>query len=300
MSLSPRDEENPDQIFQYRRAWAAINTMLENGRSLSGRERHCAFLNTRGTRFADVSAASGLDLLDDGRGVALTDWNHDGLVDVWTTNRTGPWVRLLENKSRTRHRFLSLKLQGTRCNRDAIGARLELHLGGQDERVLYKSLRAGEGFVSQSSKRILFGLGNAEQIEKLVIRWPGGDVQEIEGLVADKHYEIVQGQANAVAWQPPVPNDLPAAPVLTNPGAASRIVLVNRVPLPDLRFTPPGESSREVSADGKKPMLINLWASWCGPCLHELHEWKRDAEQLNETVVCASRSMASPMCIFGK
>ena len=146
--------------------------MLEQGRSLSGHERHCAFLNVGSQRFADVSAASGLDLLDDGRGVALADWDHDGRMDIWTTNRTAPWVRLLKNFSSDNNHFLAVKLEGVRCNRDAIGARLKLKLSGGEPRSLYRSLRAGEGFVAQSTKWIVFGLGEDANIESLCVRWP--------------------------------------------------------------------------------------------------------------------------------
>ena len=284
MSLSPRNEEDPDQIFRYRKAWAAINTMLEQGRSLSGHERHCAFLNTHQERFADVSAASGLDLLDDGRGVALVDWNHDGRIDLWTTNRTGPWIRLLENRSVAGHNFFVVQLEGRRCNRDAIGARLELHLGGTSPRTLYKSVRAGEGFVSQSSKRVLFGLGNADEIEKLVVRWPDGDTQVVTGLDVNKHYRLVQGESQATVWQPPPPATLPKPPTIDAPDGSARIVLANRVPLPEIPYVPFGKSKTELAASANRPTLINLWAGWCAPCLRELREWKAQESALNEAV----------------
>ena len=69
-------------------------------------ERHCCFLNTRGPVFANVSAVSGLDLIDDGRGLALVDWDHDGDLDAWISNRNAPRLRLLRNNSDTSNRFL--------------------------------------------------------------------------------------------------------------------------------------------------------------------------------------------------
>ena len=186
MSQSPADISDSDAVFRYRKAWAAINALIVQGRTLSGRERNCAFLNTGGPQFADVSAASGLDFQDDSRAVAIVDWDFDGRQDLWTTNRSGPWLRLLRNQCQTDHHFLAVKLQGTQCNRDAIGARVEVVLktDGGEQRAegggghfasrisdpaspnipatrLIKTLRAGEGFLSQSSKWIHFGLGQS-------------------------------------------------------------------------------------------------------------------------------------------
>ena len=64
--------------------------LLREGHSFSGHERNCVFLNDSGNRFSDISAVSGLDFPDDGRGVSVTDWDHDGDLDVWLANRTGP------------------------------------------------------------------------------------------------------------------------------------------------------------------------------------------------------------------
>src|SRR5262245_5873172 len=89
----------------YQRAWAAMQKLLRQGRSFSSRERNCCFLNLHGSgvpgessRFATISAATGIDFPDDGRGLALCDWDHDGREDLWVANRTGPRVRLLLNR----------------------------------------------------------------------------------------------------------------------------------------------------------------------------------------------------------
>ena len=76
-------------------AAVALHEMIFEGRAFSGRERNCCFLNLGGARFADVSAVTGLDSLDDGRGAATVDWDLDGDQDLWVTNRTGPRVRFL-------------------------------------------------------------------------------------------------------------------------------------------------------------------------------------------------------------
>ncbi len=65
-----------------------MGEMISQGASFSGRERNRCFLNTHAEKFADVSAVAGLDLIDDGRGIALVDWDHDGDLDLWLTSRT--------------------------------------------------------------------------------------------------------------------------------------------------------------------------------------------------------------------
>ena len=134
------------------------------GISWSGHERNCCYLNTGDGRFANISAASGLDFMDDARACALVDWDHDGDVDLWSVNRTAPQVRMLRNDTPSDHHYLALRLEGRTCNRDAIGARVEVTL--KDEQSgnpqMIKTLRAGEGFLSQSSKWLHFGLGKLD------------------------------------------------------------------------------------------------------------------------------------------
>nr|NIP93013.1 CRTAC1 family protein [Akkermansiaceae bacterium]NIV25480.1 hypothetical protein [Gemmatimonadota bacterium] len=146
--------------------------VVKSGKSFSGRERHCVFLNLQNGRFADTSALSGVDLPDDGRGVGLVDWNHDGRVDLCLANRNGPQLRLLQNDFASPGHFLALRLQGTSANRDAIGARVELHLEGAATPLL-RTVRAGDAFLSQSTKWLHFGLGETTAIDRLVVHWPG-------------------------------------------------------------------------------------------------------------------------------
>ena len=111
-------------------AAASLHRWVRSGKSFSGQERNCCFLNLNGggqTRFADISTISGFDFPDDSRAVCLTDWDHDGDVDLWVANRNAPQLRLLRNDAGPRGAFIALVLEGTRCNRDAIGARVEVH-----------------------------------------------------------------------------------------------------------------------------------------------------------------------------
>ena len=197
MSQSPVDDFSENAIAPYKQGWRALSRLLHEDRTFSGGERHCAFLNTASgqAKFADVSALTGFGFADDGRGLATVDWDFDGDLDLWITNRTAPRVRFLKNNSSSKQSFVAFRLEGngTTSNRDAIGARLELTLEGAKAATRIRTLRCGEGFLSQSSNWIHFGMGKNTAISRLVIRWPAGGTEEITALQANKFYLIKQG-----------------------------------------------------------------------------------------------------------
>ena len=129
-----------------------------------------------------MSAIAGFDLPDDGRALAQVDWDDDGDLDCWISNRNGPQLRFLENRtnelSADRH-FLKVHLVGVDSNRDAVGARVALFLRGDLDRPLTRTVRAGDSFLSQSSKRLHFGLGDRSEIDRLEVTWPTGATQVV-------------------------------------------------------------------------------------------------------------------------
>lgn len=255
--------------------------MATEGKSWSGNERNCCFLNTAQTRFADISATSGLDFLDDGRAVAVVDWDHDGDLDLLQMNRTAPQVRFMRNDWPTQNGWLALKLIGTTCNRDAIGSRVRLYrkeIPGFDSRTLY----AGSSFLSQSSKWIHFGLGRNEKIEKVEVSWPGGETEIFRNLDARRRYRLIQGSGESTRVEPRmVTVDLQAKEMpVQNEVESARVVMSARATLPLLRYqTFDGES---VSLNFSGPTLIQLWASWCPKCQEELQQLTQQAERFRE------------------
>jgi tetratricopeptide (TPR) repeat protein len=252
-------------------------------------EKHCAFLNCgqdaagRQRAFADVSSAIGFEFLDDGRGLALVDWDFDGDLDVWSTNRTAPRVRFLKNSNKSGNHFIAFQLQGDgmSTNRDAIGARLELHVSGEKIPVV-KTLHAGHAFLSQSSRWLHFGLGKTSELDKLVVRWPNGTSEEVGGLVADKFYFISQGQGVAVRWTPPGNRAqlVASTPQTKTTTDTARIVVPPGMRLPTLWTKGEKGEPLPYQRTGKGLFLVNLWASYCGPCLEELTEWGSAAAKL--------------------
>jgi ASPIC and UnbV len=266
---SQEPSETPGTLGPYEAGWVAITRALDGGASWSGRERNCAFLNLGDGRFADVSAVSGFDFLDDGRGVLATDWDGDGDLDLWLRNRTGPQLRLLANQAPVGDRWLALELVGTSCNRDAVGARVELSSapGPQGPWTRHTSqVTAGDGYLSQSSLRQHFGLApDAVQLE-VRVSWPGGEQELIAGVRPGALFRVVEGTGKATAVERARATLIPG-PMPTTAAPPGRVVLRTPFPLP-----PATRRALGMDASPAHGWLLNLWSVDCAPCLGELAE----------------------------
>ena len=206
MSQSPLVSQSSNNNEDYLDGWNRLANLIREGHSFSGHERNCAFLNLgdnvkTGTRFSDVSACLNVDVPDDSRGLAVTDWDQDGDLDFWLANRTGPRVRLMLNPCNddqsASKSFVALQLVGVSCNRDAIGARVELATAN-GAKSQYRTVRAGDGFLSQSSRVLHFGLDASDPIVRVRVRWPGtSEYQTFDSIQAGHRYRLVQGKAGA-------------------------------------------------------------------------------------------------------
>jgi len=152
--------------------WPDIGEM-----SWSGYQKSKLFQNLGALHlFKEISGEAGVDNDLDGRGVALGDFNNDGLLDIYQTNAAQPSLLYL-NRSEGAGNWVELKLIGTRSNRDAIGTRVTLKTDGL---VLTREVGGGNGYSAQSSTRLHFGLGTAEEVEELEIRWPSGSIEKVQ------------------------------------------------------------------------------------------------------------------------
>lgn len=171
----------------YENGWNAINQFIREDYSWSGREPNVVYVR-RGDRFYDVSGVSGLDFADDSRALAITDFDGDGRPDVILKSRMGPQIRIMQNNCAAKNHSIAFDLHGTKSNRDAIGVKIEVN-----GRAVW--LDAGNGYISQHSKRVIVGLGQSARAERIRITWPSGLVQEIPPLDAGAVYEITEGSA---------------------------------------------------------------------------------------------------------
>ncbi|MCA9197428.1 MAG: ASPIC/UnbV domain-containing protein [Planctomycetales bacterium] len=301
MSQSPVSDSATGNTDNYLAGWNQLADLIRDGASFSGREENCCFLNLQNGQFADTSSAWQWNLPDDGRGLAVVDWDQDGDIDVWLANRTGPQIRLLRNESNSlnSHHFVALRLQGVRCNRDAIGAKVTIRIrssaSGRERRIT-KAVRAGEGFLSQNSKWLTFGLGDYDTIVSVQIAWPGDSKpQTIAPLIVDQRYVVTQDQAAArtVAVRSELNLVAKALPV-SMPSGAVRTMLSRRRSVPRLTGQAISDESPVILHDGKptqRPRLISFWASWCAPCLSELTMWQANAERWENQVEVAAVSV---------
>ena len=283
MSQSPTGERATDPSQNYLDSWSRLASKIQQGASFSGRERNCCFLNTRQTRFADVSSIFGLDQIDDGRAVAAVDWDHDGDLDLWQTNRSGPRLRFLRNDlQQNQQSFVSFQLIGDpsrKVNRDAIGARVNLtlkHTNGQRRRLV-RTLYAGDGFLSQSSKVVHFGFDKDEAIDKVAVRWPGHAKEQSFGPIApNQRYALSMKGGKAIVQAARRDVELQAGTVATSaPDAAFKLTISRPEKVSAVEYLAIDKQKRRVNFREANGHLIVLWANWCAPCLKEL-------EQLNK------------------
>jgi Flp pilus assembly protein TadD len=144
-----------------------------------------------------------------------------------------------------------------------------------------RTLRAGEGFLSQSSKTLHFGLGNASSPPRVVVHWPGGTAESFSGVEPDGRYRLVQGTGRAEPWGT-APRAQPLHPaILVEPKGTERlrVLSASQLPLPRLEYTTFDGAPRIVGEGTRRgPVLLHLWSRGCATCLQELQTWKREAE----------------------
>ncbi|MAW61916.1 MAG: hypothetical protein CMJ94_13950 [Planctomycetes bacterium] len=279
-SPKKNEERNADPYLE---SWQAMTHMImEQGASWSGREKNCAYLNMNDGRFANVSQATHADYGDDARALALIDWDHDGALDLLIKNRTAPRLRFLRNQVGQDAHWVQFKLRGTgKSNRDAIGAHVTVKRDGQSDSVA--TLRAGDAYLSQSSRFLHFGLGDSAAPMQVEVRWPDGQVESFAGVASDKIYRLVQGSGQAVVIERPPVTSMASAPI-SKPSPSTteerRIVLVDRLPMQPFPLPSYADTERTVASFEGGPVLINLWGLTCANCFKELAEFHDAADRL--------------------
>jgi hypothetical protein len=152
------------------------------------------FYNFGGARFRELDAARLGAYFEDthlGRGLCLLDWNRDGREDAAVTHLDDP-AALLTNVTLGTGRCVTLRLIGVEGDRDAVGAVVGVTAGGRSRT---RQLTAGSGYQASNQRTLVFGLADAEQIERCIIQWPSGRTQVVEGMAPGDQVVVVEGRA---------------------------------------------------------------------------------------------------------
>lgn len=150
------------------------------------------FLNLGREKFEDIASNldGGFAEPKIGRGLAYCDFDRDGDLDLLLTTNNGP-AYLYRNDQLAGNRSIRFHLQGTKSNRDAIGAQVRIFAAGQTQSRMVKS---GSSYLSQSELPVTFGLGKRSTIDRVEIAWPSGAKDEFKDLKAGYAYQAIEGK----------------------------------------------------------------------------------------------------------
>jgi enediyne biosynthesis protein E4 len=168
-------------------------------------QRKLLYQNLRNGHFADISFQAGPGISDPSpsRGAAFGDFDNDGDIDV-VVNCVNDYPQLLRCDSKLDHNWIKIRTIGTKSNRSGIGARIACVTQSGDEPKPHRQIdevRSGGGYFSQNDLRVHFGLGKAEKVDLLEIRWPSGQVDRVKDVKANQVVYVKEGEGIARTMQ---------------------------------------------------------------------------------------------------
>jgi thiol-disulfide isomerase/thioredoxin len=243
---------------------------MRNGRyvahSLSGNESNKLFMNRAGKSFSDMSGISGLDNIGDGRGFALFDYNRDGQQDIALVNANAPLFNLYRNAMKNHGNVIAVRFEGSnnaaspstaKTNRDGYGALVIAEVTNGP--TLKREHRCGEGFAAQNSNTMLIGIGSAENVSRLTVRWPSSrQVYTLENVAAGALVTVRESTTK---------------PFEMGTYLKSLPVLDRQAERPTISFAGPAKP-------GSKLRLYVTTATWCEACLRHLPQVNAMTKQL--------------------
>lgn len=164
--------------------------MPENGDNLSAYERNRLYLNAGNLEFVNASFASACDIDSDSRTAVAMDYDGDGDEDLLVGNVGGGPMRLFRNNLPVKN-TIKVRLRGTESNKQGIGSRLTLSVG---DKKIVRDLFPANGFMGSGPCELVIGLGNADSVDALTIRWPSGKTQTIDSVKANQAIVITEGK----------------------------------------------------------------------------------------------------------
>ncbi|HUD99960.1 MAG TPA: CRTAC1 family protein [Bryobacteraceae bacterium] len=166
----------------------AANWPPLDGRSLSGYQQKRVWINDGAGQFKEVAQLVGVTDVYDGRSIALADFGNRGVLDAVVANERGPLL-LYRNRVSPDNRWIEFELEGRTSNRSAIGAQVKVTWNGQQQ---LQEVSGGSGFCAQNQRRLHFGLGKANGIERVEIRWPSGKTETIAAPELNRIHKVVE------------------------------------------------------------------------------------------------------------
>lgn len=279
---SPEDS-TPSQVYE--RGWNALNELIRSDNSWSGYERNVMFANNHDGTFTEVSGTVGLDFSEDCRSFALADLDHDGCLEIILKNRNAPQIRIVHNAMQNIGHSISFRLRGTKSNRDAIGAVIQLEAGTLQQT---KSVQAGSGFLAQHSKEIFFGTGTHSDHVRATIHWPSGLKQSFNALPVRHRIVIEEGQTTFTAV-PFVAS--PAVPSSPSPEPATDLMptsfgtwLIEPLRAPEFSLPDLSGNARSLSSFRGGFTLLTFWTTrspLCRAVLAHLHQHRTALDAAN-------------------
>lgn len=168
-----------------------VYPQMENAKlGTTYRQRKLFYKNNRNGTFSEIAAQIGVALMEPAvsRGAAFGDLDNDGDIDVVVNNLDGAPM-ILRSDGGTNN-FLTVRLVGTKCNRDAFGARLKVVAG---DLVQIDECRSGGSYICQNDARLHFGLEKRPKVDSIEVRWPNGKTETAINVPANSFITIKEG-----------------------------------------------------------------------------------------------------------
>jgi thiol-disulfide isomerase/thioredoxin len=248
--------------------------IFSKGFSFSGYERDTLFLNREGKKFMDISGVSGIDSITDGRAAVFADFDNDGDEDVFLTTIQGPGHLLFRNNVGQDNHWLRIILDGGKeTGRDAYGSVVRVKTSAG---TMTKVKAGGSGYLSQSDPGLLFGLGPDPTAQSIEVTWPNGRVEPFSADARSGDTLLLRyGTGIAQLIELPKTN-LPDPLTKTESLARGlRFKVGGKVPAIQVQSLSGASSSLQSILRPGRRTVINLWATWCVPCLKEMPELDR-------------------------